>query len=142
MDASLKEAQLITRCWGLEAKEAMDKAARAEAERDAARHETVMAWLETEAASNARAQVELELCQVQCALTTAKGGRLKVESDLDFVCQALAATMEACRKAEEENGRLTDERLPLLMKLGAIKENLADFQKKKFSEEVSTRDRI
>ena len=43
LDASLKEAQLTSRCWELEAKEAVDKAARAEAERDAARHETVMA---------------------------------------------------------------------------------------------------
>ena len=37
----------------LEAKEAVDKAARAEAERDAARHETAMVRLETEAAGNA-----------------------------------------------------------------------------------------
>ena len=54
-----------------------------DAERDVARHETVMAWLETEAAGNARAQVELELSQVQCALTKADGGRLKAESELD-----------------------------------------------------------
>ena len=39
----------------LEAKEVADKAARVEEERDAARHETEMAWLETEAVDNARA---------------------------------------------------------------------------------------
>ena len=41
---------------GLEAKEATDKA-----ERDAARHETEVARLETEAAGHAQAQVESEL---------------------------------------------------------------------------------
>ena len=45
----------------LEAKEAADKAALAEAERDATQHEMAMARLETEAAGNARAQVESEL---------------------------------------------------------------------------------
>ena len=57
--------------------------ARAKAERDAARHEMVMVRLETEAAGNARAQVELEMSLVQCTLTTANGGRLKAESELD-----------------------------------------------------------
>ena len=36
LDAFLKEAQLNARCWEPEAKEAVDKAARAEAKRDAA----------------------------------------------------------------------------------------------------------
>ena len=36
LNASLKEAQLNARSWELEAKEAVNKAARAEAERDAA----------------------------------------------------------------------------------------------------------
>ena len=107
MDASLKEVQLTAQRWELEAKEAADKAARVEAERDAARHETVIARLETEAAGNSRAQVELELTRVQCALTTVEG--VKAESELDSARQALAAAKEACRKAEEENGHLTDE---------------------------------
>ena len=98
LDASLKEVQLTTQRWELEAKEVADKATRAEAERDAARYETVMARLETEAAGNALAQVELELSQVQCALTTVEGGRLKVESELDSARQALAAANEACRR--------------------------------------------
>ena len=61
LDASLKEVQLTVQRWELEAKEVADKATRAEAERDAARHETVMARLETEEAGNALAQVDLEL---------------------------------------------------------------------------------
>ena len=100
LDASLKEVQLTAQHWELEAKESADRAAWAEAERDAARHETVMARLETEAMANAWAQVELELSRVQCALTTTDGGRLKAESELDFTRHALAAMKEACRRAE------------------------------------------
>ena len=48
LDASLKEVQLTTQRWELEAKEATNREARAKAERDVARHETVMARLETE----------------------------------------------------------------------------------------------
>ena len=39
-------------------------AVRAEAERDAARHEVVMAKLDAEAAGSSRAQVEYELARV------------------------------------------------------------------------------
>ena len=48
----------------LEVKKAVDKAARAEAERDATHYETAVAQLETEAAGRARAQVESELSRV------------------------------------------------------------------------------
>ena len=41
--------------WELEAKEAMDKVAQAEVERDATRHETVMARLEAKEAVSAQA---------------------------------------------------------------------------------------
>ena len=61
LDASLNEVQLTAQRWELETKEATDRKALAEAERDAAQHETVMVRLETEAVGNARAQVELEL---------------------------------------------------------------------------------
>ena len=97
------------RHWELEAKEVVDKAARAEVERDAARHEVAMARLEAEAASSARSQMESELTQVQRAFTTSEGVRLKAKSKLDSIQQALAAAREACRKAEEEICRLTDE---------------------------------
>ena len=83
LDASLKEVQLTAQRWELEAKEVVDEAARVEAEKDAARHETIMARLETEAVGNARAHVELELSRVQCTLTTKEGGQLKAESELD-----------------------------------------------------------
>ena len=52
---------MTAQCLELEVKEAADKAAQAEEERDAARHETVVAQLETEEAGRARAQVESEL---------------------------------------------------------------------------------
>ena len=61
LNSSLKEAQMSSRRWELEAKEAVERVVRAEAERDAARHEAAMARLEIEAASGARAQVEFEL---------------------------------------------------------------------------------
>ena len=64
--------------------------------------------LETDAAGSARAQMESELVRVQCALTVSEGIRMKVESKLDSVQQALAATGKACQKAEKENCRLTD----------------------------------
>ena len=38
LDASLKEAQSSAMCWELEARDAVDKVARAKVERDAARH--------------------------------------------------------------------------------------------------------
>ena len=78
-------------------------------ERDATRHETTVTRLETEAAGHAQAQVESELSQLQCALATSEGGRLKGESELNSVRQDLATAKEACRKVEEENGRQMDE---------------------------------
>ena len=66
----------------LEDKEAADRAARAETERDAAWHEVAMAQLETEIAGSARAQVELKLSRVQSALTTLEGSWLKEEFEL------------------------------------------------------------
>ena len=50
--ASLKEAELVCHRLELEAKESAERAARAEVERDAARHEAVMAKLQIEGAIN------------------------------------------------------------------------------------------
>ena len=50
--ASLKEVELACRRLELEAKEFAKRAARTEAERDAARHEVAMAMLEIEGAVN------------------------------------------------------------------------------------------
>ena len=59
----------------LEARESAERAARAEAERDAACHEAVMAKLVTEEAVNIRAQIESELSRVQRALALAEEAR-------------------------------------------------------------------
>ena len=134
LNASLKEAQLTIWHLELEAKEAADRAARAETEREAARHQVAMTRLEIEAAGSARAQVKLELSRVQSALTTSEDGRLKLESKLGFVQQALVAAKEACQRVDEENGRLTDERLSLLVELGATKDDFAAFREKSFVE--------
>ena len=42
----------------------------------------------------------------------------------------MASPKEAYRRAEEENNRLTDERLSLFMELRAIKEDFAAFREK------------
>ena len=42
----------------------------------------------------------------------------------------MAAAGEACKKAEEENNRLANERLALVMELGTIKDDFAAFREK------------
>ena len=128
--ASLKEAELGCRCLELKAKESAERAARVEVERDAARHEAVMAKLQIEGAVNTRAQVESELAQVQRALAVAENTRLRAESEHGVAQEALVVAGEACRKAEEENSRLTDERLALVMELWTIKDDFAAFREK------------
>ena len=54
-NASLKKAELACRRLELKAKESAERAARAEAERDVALHEAVMAKLSTEGALSTRA---------------------------------------------------------------------------------------
>ena len=61
----------------------MERAVRAETERDAARHEAVMAWLEIDAMSGARAQVEAELARVRDVLIATEDARLKADSERD-----------------------------------------------------------
>ena len=62
--ASLKKAELACRRLELEARESAERAAWAEAERDAACHDATMAKLVTEGAVNNRAQIESELARV------------------------------------------------------------------------------
>ena len=114
----------------LEGKESAENAARAEAERDAVRHEAEMAKLQIEGVVNTRAQVESELARVQHALAIAENALLKAESERGVAQEALAVAGEACRKAEEENSRLADERLALVMELGTIKDDFATFREK------------
>ena len=59
--ASLKKAELACRRLELEAKESVERAARAEVERDVACHEAAMAKLVTKGVVNTRAQIESEL---------------------------------------------------------------------------------
>ena len=98
--ASLKKVELACRRLELEARESAERAARAEAERDAACHEEAMAKLATEGAVNTRAQIELELSRVQRALALAEEARQRAESEHGAAREALAVAGEACKKAE------------------------------------------
>ena len=64
LSATLLEVESKSRRLELEVKEAAERATRAEAKRDVARHEVAMARLEIDAAGSARAQMEFELAQV------------------------------------------------------------------------------
>ena len=121
LSALLMEEESKLRWLELEAREAVEKATRAEAERDATRHEVAMARLEIDVAGRAQAQMESELAWVQRALAASEDARRKMESELDAIQQALAASGEACRMAEEEANRLTDEWVSLFVELGVSK---------------------
>ena len=133
-NASLKQAELACRCLELEARESVERAARAEAERDTARHEAVMAKLTTEGALNTRAQIESELARVKNTLALTEEARRKVELDYGAAREALATTGEACKKAEEENSSLAEEKLALVIELGAVKDEFAAFPEKAAAE--------
>ena len=126
----MKEAQLSSRSWKLEAKEAMERAVRVKTKRDAARHEAAMARLEIYALSGARAQVEAELARIRDVLVATEDARLKANSEREAAQQALVATEEAHRKADEENSRLMDERLSLLMELEVTRDDFTAFREK------------
>ena len=79
--ASLKKVELACRRLELEARESAERASQAEAERDAACHEAVMAKLATEGVINTRAQIESELARVQHALALVEEARRRVESE-------------------------------------------------------------
>ena len=128
--SSLKEAELVCRRLELEAKEFAERATRAEAERDVARHEAAMAKLEIEGAVNTRAQMESELTWVQRALAVAEIARLKAEFESEAAQKALSLARDACMKAEEENNHLMDERLSLILELGTIKYDFVALREK------------
>ena len=64
LSASLMEAEVSLWCWESEAKEAVERAVRVEAEKDATRHKASMAKLDAKDAGSARAQVESKLAMV------------------------------------------------------------------------------
>ena len=107
LSASLVEAKSRSRRWETGAKEGIENVARAEAERDATRHEASLACMDAHAAGSARAKVESELARVQ---------------------HALAIAEEARRKAEDEASRLAVERVSLLLELGTSKDEMSSFQ--------------
>ena len=126
----MKKVELACRRLELKAKEFAERAARAEAERDAALHEAAMAKLSAEGALSTRAQVETELARVQRALGLVEEARRKAEFDRGAAQEVLAATREACKKAEEENSQLAEEKLALVIELGAVKDDFAAFREK------------
>ena len=69
--------------------------------------------------------MESELARVQRALVVTKSARLRAKSERGVVQKALSLAREACTKAEEENSRLTDELLSLILELGTIKDDFA-----------------
>ena len=56
--------------------------------------------------------------------------RLKAESERGVAQEALAIAGKDCKKAEEENNHLADERLVLVMKLRTMKDDFAAFREK------------
>ena len=129
-NASLKKAELACRCLELEARESAERAARAKAERDTARHEAAMANLAIEGAFNTRAQIESKLARVQNALALTEEARWRAEQEHGAAHEALATAGEACKKAEEENDHLADEKLALVIELGALKDEFTVFRDK------------
>ena len=77
LSASLAEAKSSSRHWENEAKESVEKMARAEAERDTACHDASMARMDADAVGNARSKVESELARVQNAMAFAEEDRWK-----------------------------------------------------------------
>ena len=72
--------------------------------------------------------MEYELTRVQHALAASEDARRTMESELDVAQQALATSGEACQTVEEEASRLTDERVSLLVELGASKYEISSFR--------------
>ena len=128
--ASLNKAELECRRLELEAREYDERVSQAEAERDTACHEATMAKLATEGAVNTRAEIESELARVQRALALVEEARRRAELERGTAQEVSAAAGEACKKAEEENNHLADEKLALVIELGSLKDDFAAFWEK------------
>ena len=116
---------MSSRRWESEAKEAVERVVWVEAERVVARHEASMARLDAKAMGSARAQVESELARIQHSLASSEFVQQKGESELTGVQHTLVALEEAQQKAEDEVNRLVDERVSLLLELGASKDEFS-----------------
>ena len=75
LSASLAEAKSSSRCWENEAKESVKRMARGEVERDATRHDALMACMDADEAGSAKAKVKSELARVQNALAVIEEAR-------------------------------------------------------------------
>ena len=93
--------------------------ARAEVERDTARHDASMAHMDADVVGNVRAKVESELARVQ---------------------NSLAVAEEARRKAEDEASRLADERVSLLLELRTCKDEMSAIQAEALKEKEALRE--
>ena len=72
----------------------------------------------------------MKLARVQNALAFTEEARRRAEFDHGAAQEALVATGEACKKAKEENSHLVEEKLALVIELGAIKEDFVSFREK------------
>ena len=77
LSASLAEVESSSRCWENEGRGSVERMARAEVKRDAARHDAFMARMDANAARSAQAKVESKLAMVQNAFAVAEkvGGK-------------------------------------------------------------------
>ena len=66
LSASLAEAESSSRPWENQARVSVERMARAEIERDDARHDALMACMDADAAGNSRARLEFELPPKRC----------------------------------------------------------------------------
>ena len=89
-----------------------------------------MAKLAIEGAVNTQEQIESELARVQRALALAEEAHWRAELERGAAQEAPAVVGEACKKAEEENNHLADEKLALVLELGALKDDFAAFREK------------
>ena len=60
-------------------------------------------------------------------MALAEEARRREEFEHGAAQEALAIAGEACKKAEEENSHLADEKLALVIELGALKDDFATF---------------
>ena len=119
LSASLAEAESSSRRWENEARGSVERTAQVEAERDVSRHDALMARMDADVAGNAKARVESKLARVQ---------------------NALAVAEEPRRKAEDEVSRPTDERVSLLLELGACKDEISAIWAEAFRENEALRE--
>ena len=113
LSASLAEAESSSRHWENEARGSIERMAHAEAERDATRHDALMARMDGNAAGSARTRVEFELARVK---------------------NALAAVEEVRRKADDEVSSLTDELVSLFLELRTCKDEISAIRAKALRE--------